>query len=524
MDKGSILVIDDEYGVRSGIRQILQMEGYDTEEAADGRASLEWLERRPFDVVLIDYQLPDVDGLTLLGAIRERRADVMTCMITAYANIDTAIAATRQGIDFFLPKPFLPDDLVGVVDTLVRHRRVREDAARLRRAHEASLLALSSERSQTHTLVSCLRDAVLVVNREGCVVLANPAMAGLLSSTEGALLRRPAAEVLGAPELQPLREALLGGPSAGTFELQLGERAFVATVATFASEEGEAMGTILTLSDISEVRRMAMERARFVRTMVHELRSPLGAVRSLLEVATDRSLGGELESYVPFLSRAEHRIDKLVGLIGELLTLSRIELERKDCARGPAALGPVVKEVLELVAPRAQERAVRLEAGIPPDFGPVCIGEEDLRTILVNLVSNAVKYNRPGGEVRVAARMEAGAAVLEVTDTGIGVRAENLAHLFDEFFREKRPETRDIEGNGLGLAIVQRLAMRAGARLQVQSREGQGSTFRLAGLRAGGRDCAADAAGSPGQSALDSSRGESSAPESSASVNAGRWE
>ena len=121
MATGSILIVDDEYGVRSGIRTILEMDGYDVDEAADGAAALAQIERRDFDVALLDYRLPDTDGLSLLKSMRERGCEAMVCMITAYANIDTAVAATRQGVDFFLPKPFDPDDLLGVVATLLRH-------------------------------------------------------------------------------------------------------------------------------------------------------------------------------------------------------------------------------------------------------------------------------------------------------------------------------------------------------------------------------------------------------------------
>ena len=208
MTAGSILVVDDEYGVRSGIRTILEMEGYDVDEAGDGAEALAQLEQRDFDVALLDYRLPDTDGLSLLQTMKAGGCEAMVCMITAYANIDTAVAATRQGVDFFLPKPFTPDDLIGVVETLLRHRQARDEAERLRRENEANLMALAEEKPQTHSLVSSLRDAVLVVNREGDVVLANRAMTELLGKAEGEVLKRPAQELLGEGALAPLCEPL----------------------------------------------------------------------------------------------------------------------------------------------------------------------------------------------------------------------------------------------------------------------------------------------------------------------------
>ena len=219
-----ILVVDDEYGVRSGIRQILEIEGYEVDEAATGEEALALLEANDYDVALLDYRLPDIDGLTILQTIKtERLPTSMTCMITAYANIDTAIAATRQGVDFFLPKPFLPDDLLGVVETLVRHKQARTEAERLRREHEAGLLALAEEKTQTHSLVSSLRDAVLVVNRDGDVVLANQAMTALLDVPEDAGAAPPGAEAAGAgPPGPPGRAA--GGSAQGPHHRPVGHR------------------------------------------------------------------------------------------------------------------------------------------------------------------------------------------------------------------------------------------------------------------------------------------------------------
>jgi two-component system, OmpR family, phosphate regulon sensor histidine kinase PhoR len=480
MGKARILVIDDEYGVRSGIRQILEMEGYDVEEAETGRGALELLDRAGFDVVLIDYQLPDLDGLTLLQAMRARKVDAMTCMITAYANIDTAIAATRQGVDFFLPKPFLPDDLLGVIDTLLRHRRLTQESDRLRRENEANLLALASEKTQTHSLVTCLRDAVLVVNRDLEVVLVNPAMAAILKTDQAAVLRQPIGQVLAGAAFAPLLD-LLGGSNQArmAFEIELGDRGYMATLAAFQTDDGQALGRILTLSDISEVRRMAMERSRFIRTMVHELKSPLGAIRSMIEVVHDKSLGDSVDAYLPFVSRAEQRIDNLVEMISTLLSLSKIDLERQVKPAEPIEVGLAIDDVVASLQEPMKAKGIKLSVELPSAAPRLAIRGEDLRTVLVNLVGNAIKYNRERGEIAIKASARAAELTIEIRDTGLGVKPENVPHLFDEFFREKRAETRGIEGNGLGLAIVKRLVDRAGGRIEVASTESKGTTFLL---------------------------------------------
>ncbi|MGD0836390.1 MAG: ATP-binding protein [Polyangia bacterium] len=476
----SILVIDDEYGVRSGISQILELEGYAVAVAETGRQALALLEDRVFDIALIDYQLPDLDGLTLLASMRERRLPTLTCMITAYANIDTAIAATRQGIDFFLPKPFSPDDLLGVIATLARHKRLKEDAEKLRKENERNLLALASEKSQTASLVASLRDAVLVVNREQEVALANQAMADLLGRPPGELVRMPVLQALAGEALAGLAELVAAGDGEGKVsELTLGDRVFVAGVTEFHDAEGAKLGRILTLADVTLLRKMAMEKPRFIRTMVHEFRSPLGAIRSLIEVAREKSLGEELAPYLPYLERADRRIDRLVELIGDLLSLSRIDLERASSAPAVADVGMAVSAIVDLYRPQIGERKLAASVSVATGLGRVRMGEDDLRTVLGNLVGNAIKYGRPGGSLTVTARADAGKIVIEVADSGIGIRPESLPRLFEEFFREKRSETRDIEGNGLGLAIVKRTVERVGGSVEVESVLGEGTTFRL---------------------------------------------
>ncbi len=481
MTRAHVLVVDDEPGIRSGVRDILTFEGFGVSVADSGRTALSLVEKGTCDIVFIDYRLPDIDGLTLLQSIRQMCPEAMTCMITAYANIETAIAATRQGVDFFLPKPFSSEDLLGVVENLLRTKQMRDEAGRLREAHAASLRELASEKSQTHSLVASLRDGVLVVNRDAEIVLVNHAMAGLLGVQEEYLIGRPVQPALEEGPLAPALSSLdPSSPGPAVFEIDLEPRRMLVTVSGFRDDAGSLLGQILTVVDISAVRRMALEKARFTRTLVHELRAPLSAVKSILEVMHDKSLGDELDSYQTFVRRAGERIDGLSDLISDLLSLSRIDQE--GTASVPVSHvdpGPEILETVELWRDRASSAEVRLEVDFPSGLPTVAMARDDLRTVVSNLVGNAIKYNKAGGTVTVRAKHGAEGLVISVRDTGIGIDAENLPRLMDEFFREKRQETRHIEGNGLGLSIVKRLVDRAGGRLRVESELGVGSVFRL---------------------------------------------
>ena len=140
---------------------------------------------------------------------------------------------------------------------------------------------------------------------------------------------------------------------------------------------------------------------------------------------------------------------------------------------------PAVEAALAGQAERLAAQHLTGSAQFEDDLPPVLLPAGDLDLILSNLVGNAVKYNREGGSVTVRARHDREWLRLDIEDTGIGIAPENLDLVLGEFFREKRPETRDVEGSGLGLAIAKRLAERGGGHLEVTSREGEGSTFSV---------------------------------------------
>ncbi len=176
-DAARILVVDDELGMREGCSKVLSMEGFDVETAPDGLTGLKlFRERGDFAVALVDLKMPGMGGLELIEHLKSHDEDVAIFVITAYAAIDTAVEATRRGAYGYIPKPFTPDELLITVRNGLERRALNIEAKRLRDERERRLLELARERSKSSTIINCMADGVIVVNRDRQIVLRNAAV------------------------------------------------------------------------------------------------------------------------------------------------------------------------------------------------------------------------------------------------------------------------------------------------------------------------------------------------------------
>lgn len=216
---------------------------------------------------------------------------------------------------------------------------------------------------------------------------------------------------------------------------------------------------------------------RFVTFVSHQLKSPVVAAKQYLDVLLFTSSTDMAPQMRDWLARAQARLDEMLGLIQDWLELARIDRGMLGEAGATCHVGPVVAEVLE--ASRAQAQAAGVSLCDEAAGTALVVGGDaaSLATVLSNLVTNGIKYNKVGGSVTVRARAEDASCRIDVEDTGIGIAADALPRLFEEFFRIKTDQTRDIPGTGLGLAICRRLLTAMGGRIAVASQPGQGTTF-----------------------------------------------
>ena len=348
---------------------------------------------------------------------------------------------------------------------------------RLAETAEAQFAAVRSERDHLQSILASMSEGVLVVGPDGRVSSANPAFRRLFDLA-GEVAGKPLLELSRQPELGRVVADTLrqGGPQSGQIELQVPERRTL-LLASAALAGGER-GAVVVARDTTELTRVADMRRDFVANVSHELKTPLAAIRGYAETLRDGALQEE-ETARRFTERLLWQCRRLQALLDDLLTLSRLEGAGQAVAeREPVDLSALAQRAVETLAAAAREKRVRLAIDEQPL--PRIPGDADgLERLLVNLLDNAIKYNRPGGEVLLRLAPADGEVVIAVSDTGIGIPPEALGRIFERFYRVDKGRAREEGGTGLGLAIVKHLAQSHGGHVEVESRMGRGTTFRV---------------------------------------------
>lgn len=479
-----ILVIDDESGIRRGCQRVLTAEGHEVLAAETAEQGLELLQANPgLELAFVDLRMPGLGGLEFLSQAAEQAPELVMVVITAYATLDTAIEATRRGAYDFLPKPFTPDDLVRLTAKGLERARLIQERNRLQAERESQLLELATEQSRLRSIVNCMADAVLVCNTEGQLVLHNPAALRVLPHLGRGQQVHLLEEEMESPELLETIQQAAAGRHRLSREIQLpealGGQWVLADVSPVIDElTGSFRGTVTVLSDITELRRVEQVKAQFVNMVAHELRAPLAAVDGYLSVMME-GLVPKPEKQHAMLGRSRQRLQALLALVNDLLDVARMEAGTVRREIALQQLAEIVGEVIELMTPLAAESGVTLRNEVSGPLPGVEVDREEIIRLFNNLVSNAVKYNKPGGEVIVSAAAEHPYVRLSVTDTGVGISEEGQRNLFREFFREKRRETTYVTGTGLGLSIVKGIVDFYHGRIEAKSQLGEGSTFTV---------------------------------------------
>jgi two-component system phosphate regulon sensor histidine kinase PhoR len=337
---------------------------------------------------------------------------------------------------------------------------------------------LTEGRDRAGQILDALDDGVLLLDGAGRLLIANPAARSWFGLPDDLRPGLPLERVLGAPQVSALAEqaAEARAPVVGNLTLVFPEPRTLALRAFPLADRGPTGRIVVTMTDITQRRRLEVLRRDFVANASHELKTPVAAVRALAETLLT-ALPDDPEAGRRFAERIGREAERLDLLTRDLLDLSRVERGALDVE--PVDLVGLVKEVVSGYADRAEERRIKLSTELGP--GIALRGDRaQLGLLLSNLIDNALRYTPAKGAVCVRLNAAESRAVLQVQDSGQGIPAGELSWVFERFYRVDKARTRQTGGTGLGLAIVRHVAEAHGGTVRVDSELGRGSTFTVA--------------------------------------------
>lgn len=351
----------------------------------------------------------------------------------------------------------------------------RQLTSRIHDLQEQRLHAAESHH-RLEAVLSAMVEGVMAIDGKQQILLANQAAVRLLDLRPQSLVGRPFWEAVRQTELHTLVTEILAGRTSEKTEIEVARTQSVVAVTAARFTGDPETGAVLVMHDITELRRLENLRREFVQNVSHELKTPLSSIAAYADTLLEGGLE-DADSNRHFVQRIAEQADRLHTLILDLLALARMEASEETYEVIPTDVTRIVHASLDAHQAVARTKQIQLrgEGVAEPLIGMA--DDDGLRTIIDNLLDNALNYTPEGGTVTVRWSRAGGQIAIAVQDTGMGIAKEHQARIFERFFRIDRARSREMGGTGLGLAIVKHLCQLFGGSVRVQSQLGQGSTF-----------------------------------------------
>ncbi|EPM3047944.1 two-component system histidine kinase PnpS [Listeria monocytogenes] len=345
---------------------------------------------------------------------------------------------------------------------------------------ETQMFEIKQNEQRLNAIVQNLVSGVMLINVDKQVIMTNRTMYQILGETE----------ITGKPFYEVIKSFALSQLIEGTFETKTIQQKEIilyfpremildASVSPILGENGEITGIILLLHDITQIRHLENVRSEFVTNVSHELKTPVTALKGFAETLLDGAMYDEV-LLKKFLTIIKEESDRLHRLIMDILALSRIEQNPVAENVELVDVDEVIEQSARTIFEMATEKNIRVT--IPEKTSASVMIETDrdkLQQIIINLLSNAINYTPADGKVEVKLIEQEAEVIIEVTDNGIGIPAKDIDRVFERFYRVDKARSRHSGGTGLGLSIVKHLVENCGGRIEVESQEEVGSTFRV---------------------------------------------
>ncbi len=338
-----------------------------------------------------------------------------------------------------------------------------------------------SQKKDTDAVIRSIAQGLVVVNSQGKVIMMNPAAEKLLGASKKEKIGKP---ILDNPREDQLISLVKDVPNKADREIELTsgqdetKKVLRASSAVIENENGQPIGMVSVLSDITKQKELDQLKATFVSNVSHELRTPLIAVGKSIALILTKTAGPITTEQEQFLTIADRNLKRLSRLINDLLDLSKLEAGKMQMNMVSGDLGAAITESIEGLINWIQSKSITVEKNIEQGLPQVRLDSDRIVQVLTNLIGNSIKFTPEQGTISVsAARCSDKEIIISVQDSGVGIAPENAAKVFDKFYQVGERVASDIHGTGIGLSIAREIVEFHGGRIWVESQKGQGAKF-----------------------------------------------
>lgn len=451
-----------------------------------------------WDIILSDYAMPQFSGPAALELLQKSGLDIPFIIISGTVGEDTAVVSLKAGAQDFLVKGHLARLLPAV------KRELRE--AKTRAAKHRIEQALRKSEHRFKQLFDSNMVGIVFGTPTGTLVEANDAFLHMLgmnqeSFTKGLTwfdLSRDEAGLQNPALLIALHSQVICTPFEKQFYRRDGQVVDALVSMAILEEGGE--NWVACVLDITERKQMERElmlakeeaeiakelaeeanrrKSQFLGNMSHELRTPLNIILGYADMMGQGYSGPLTEKQKKYIHNILFSGKHLLDMVNEILDFTKVEAKQMSIHKEQVDLTSLLQDVEESLQPLAEEKEIQLYFNLPPELSCIEADPVRLRQILFNLLNNAIKFNRPGGQVdlTISYTDNQEALVCEIRDTGIGIPADKIPELFNRFYQVDNSLARKYEGAGLGLCLTRQLIELHGGSISVESQENEGSIF-----------------------------------------------
>lgn len=489
-----ILVVDDEESIRNLMRMNLELDGYLALTAGDGPTALEIFDKESPEVVLLDVRMPGMDGIQVLGEIREMNPDAEVIIITGHGDMDMAVEALRREASNFLTKP-VGEELLSLsvkrsLERLSLKKKLRQYTRNLETLVREANIELERAYQFRENIIESSPDAIVSVRKGGDIILFNSAAEKLLGYKREQVVGKMNIVHVYPPGvakkvMKDLRSDDFGGR--GTVqkrEMKVvhkdGYEIPVYLSAAILYEDGAETGSVGIFTDLREKEKLEKQLLRSEKLsslgklsagIAHEINQPLTGVLTFAHLLLKKFKDDEKTSKdLKIIVRETTRIR---GIVQGILDFARETPMQKK----PRLVNEVVDQTLEIIVHQQRFFGIELVKEYDPGLPPVVVDSNLMEQVFMNIILNAVDAMHGAGTFTVRTRHAGGFVEIDFSDTGGGMPEEILDKIFDPFFTTK--DSTEGMGMGLGLAVSYGIVKNHNGDINVTSKMGEGTTFTI---------------------------------------------